>query len=186
MSALNFTGKCPEHCPELLFIAGNPTNLMPKDVEEIEKKIYSTFAEVASSIGYSPLHGKIIGALLVSGQPVSLQKLAKKTGYSASMVSLSLDLLEVIGTIKKIKKESDRQLYIGLQGDLLESLKNAILIRVKKAITSSLSDFESSKRQLKEIEGAEREGLVKTIEILEKEIKRLEKYVNLLSGMRLP
>jgi len=159
---------------------------MAKTQEEIEKKIYSTFAEVASALGYSPLHGKIIGALLVNGQPMSLQELAKRTRYSVSMVSLSLDLLEVIGTIKKIKKESDRQLYISLQGDLLESLKNAILIRVKKAVFSSLNDFEESKRQLKELNEKDKENLLKTINVLEKEIKRLETYVNLLSGMRLP
>jgi DNA-binding transcriptional regulator GbsR (MarR family) len=154
--------------------------------EDVEKKIYSTFAEVAGSLGYSPLHGKIIGALLVNGQPMSLQELAKKTGYSVSMVSLSLDLLEVIGTIKKVKKEADRQLYISLQGDLLESLKNAILIRVKKSVTSSLTDFEESKRLLRELEGAEKERLLRTIQVLEKEIRRLEVYVNLLSGLKLP
>ena len=54
---------------------------------DIQNKIYSTFASVASSIGYSPLHGKIIGVLLVKNRPISLQDLAKETGYSPSMLS---------------------------------------------------------------------------------------------------
>ena len=66
---------------------------MTSPEKEIENKIFSTFAEVARAIGYSPLHGKLIGVLLVKGRAVSLQELAKKTGYSAGMVSLSLDLL---------------------------------------------------------------------------------------------
>jgi len=119
--------------------------------KNLEEKIYSTFSEVASSIGYSPLHGRIIGVLLVKGRPLSLQELAKETGYSSSMISLSLDLLEVLGVIKKIKKTGDRQLYIILQGDLLEILKNAIVTKVTKSVSSTLADFQESRKDLKSL-----------------------------------
>ncbi len=146
----------------------------------IIQKIYNIFSDIASSIGYSPIHGRIIGALLVKGRPLSLQELAKETGYSSSMISLSLDLLEVLGIIKKMKKMGDRALYIVLQGDLLECLKTAFLIRVKKAINNSLQEFEASKKQ--NVDAQVRH----TIEILEKQIKRLDRYVNLLSRIKLP
>ena len=64
-------------------------------VKEVEKEIYSTFAEVAKGIGYSEIHGRIIGALMVGGKRLSLQELSKRTGYSASTISLSLELLEL-------------------------------------------------------------------------------------------
>src|SRR3989338_7801721 len=78
----------------------------------IERHIYDTFSEVAASLGYSPLHGKIIAALIVHGKPMRLQELAQATGYSPSMVSLSLDLLEVLNIIKKVKKTADRKLSV--------------------------------------------------------------------------
>src|SRR3989344_2998153 len=134
---------------------------------DIESKIFSTFAEVARSIGYSPLHGKLIGVLLVKNRPVSLQELAKETGYSAGMISLSLDLLELLGVIKRIKKEGDRQLYISLGGDLLECLKNAITLKVEKSIKESLIDFESAKTQLAKMNGQDAENAKKTLEVLE-------------------
>ena len=154
--------------------------------KEIEEKIYSTFSEVASSIGYSPLHGKIIGVLLVKGKSISLQELAKETGYSLSMVSLSLDFLEVLGVIKKVKKTADRKLYVSLHGDLLEALKNAIVMRTTKSIKTSLTSFEEAKRGIENMTGEDKERIVKTIDILEKEIKRLENYMNLLSEIQLP
>ncbi len=46
---------------------------MPKKIED---RVYSIFSEVASSIGYSPLHGKIIGVLLVKNRLLSLQELS--------------------------------------------------------------------------------------------------------------
>jgi DNA-binding transcriptional regulator GbsR (MarR family) len=63
------------------------------NTKDIEKDIYSTFADIATAIGYSEIHGRVIAALLVSNKKLSLNELAKKTGYSLSTVSLSLDLL---------------------------------------------------------------------------------------------
>ena len=153
---------------------------------EIQKKIYSTFASVASSIGYSPLHGKIIGVLLVKNRPISLQELGKETGYSISMLSLSLDFLEVLGVIKKVKKEADRKLYVSLGGDLLECLKRAITIKIERSIGSSLAEFEESKKELAKLEGKEKIEVERTLEILENQIKRLNRYVRLLAEISLP
>ena len=44
------------------------------------EKIHSTFAAVATSLGYSEVHGRIIAALLVNQEPLSLQELSEKTG----------------------------------------------------------------------------------------------------------
>ena len=156
------------------------------DGMKLEERIFSIFSELASTLGYSPIHGKIIGALLVEGKPVSMQELARKTRYSTGMISLSLDLLEVLGVIKKIKKTGDRKLYVKLYGDLLEILKNAVIIKVKKGIVESLRDLEENKKEAMKLGGAERKNVENTIKILEKEIKRLERYINLLSDIRLP
>lgn len=159
---------------------------MTNELDSVKNQIFSIFGDVAQSIGYSPIHGQIIGVLLVSGEPMPLQDIAKETGYSISMISLSLDLLEVLGVIKRIKKSRDRKLYIELSGDLLGTFKNAIVIRLNKSIQSSLAEFQETKEKLEGMEGKEKEKLSRTIEILEKEIKRLERYVNLLSGIKLP
>lgn len=156
------------------------------DGKELEERIFSIFSELASTLGYSPIHGKIIGSLLVAGEPVPLQELARKTGYSTGMISLSLDLLEVLGVVKKIKKAGDRKLYVRLDGNLLEILKQAVVVKVKHGIDDSLKDLAENKEQVSKLKPGERESLLKTIRILEKEIKRLEHYVSLLSGIKLP
>ncbi len=158
---------------------------MPSAPKELEEKILDTFAEVAQGIGYSPLHGKIIGVLLVEDRPVSLQDLAKLTGYSASTISLSLDFLELLGVIKKVKVSADRKLYVQLQGDLLEALKKVFITRLKKNISSSLEEFEKNRSELKSLSG-ENGKAAKSLEKLENEIRRLENYVDLLSEMKLP
>jgi len=156
------------------------------DEKSLRDKIYSTFSEIASSIGYSPVHGRIIGALLVNGGELSLQDLARETKYSPSMVSLSLDLLEVLGIVKKSKKTGDRNLYVVLQGDLLECLKNAIILKVRKSVKETLKEFEESRKNLSKLPEKERDRVENILKILEKETKRLERYVDILSKIKTP
>ena len=154
--------------------------------KEIERDIYSTFAGIASAIGYSEIHGRIIAALLVSNRKLSLQKLAKETGYSISTISLSLDLLEFLGMIKKVKKAGDRKLYVELQGDLLEGLKKAFVIKIQKNINDSLNSFKKYKEILKKSKDENKRKVMNLLNTLEKEIIKLENYINLLSKLKLP
>jgi len=153
--------------------------------KEIEKDIYSTFAEIASAIGYSEIHGRIIAALLVSERKLSLNQLSKKTGYSLSTISLSLDLLELLGIIKKIKKVGDRKLYVELQGSLLEGLKRAFVIRIQKSIDETLVKFERYKESLNKTKTKENKKILNILSILEKEVKRVDKYISLLTKLKL-
>jgi len=153
--------------------------------KEIEKEIYSNFAEIASTIGYSEIHGRIIGALLVKGRPISLQELSKEIGYSFSTVSPSLDLLEMLGMIKKVKKAGDRNLYVKLEGDLLDGLKNALTIKIQKIVTDSLDRFQLYHKELKKSKNGEKKEVIRTLKVLEKEIKRVNKYIKILSKVRL-
>jgi DNA-binding transcriptional regulator GbsR (MarR family) len=155
------------------------------NIEDIEKDIYSSFATLASTIGYSEIHGRTIAALMVSGKKLSLQELAKKTGYSISTLSLSLDLLEFFGMIKKMKNAGDRKLYVELHGDLLEGLKKAFVVRIQKSVTDSLNRFNKYKENLKVSKGKDKKRVMDALNILEKEIERLDKYINLLSKLRL-
>ena len=144
--------------------------------KEVESRLYATFAAVASSLGYSDVHGRIIAALLSSKEPLSLQDIAQKTGYSLAAVSLSLDLLEVLGIIRKIKNPNDRKLYARIEGDIIDGMRRAFLAKIQMAINSTLAVFESYK-------GGKNN---KIIQILEKEISRLKKYVDKLGKIEVP
>lgn len=156
-----------------------------EEIKDIEKDIYSSFASIASTIGYSEIHGRIIAALMVSNKRLSLQELAKKTGYSISTLSLSLDLLEFFGMIKKVKDAGDRKLYIVLHGDLLEGLKKAFTVKIQKSITESLNRFNEYRESLKSSKDADRKKVMNVLNILEEEIRKLDGYVNLLSKMKI-
>ncbi|MBI4163125.1 MAG: ArsR family transcriptional regulator [Candidatus Aenigmarchaeota archaeon] len=145
--------------------------------DEIFEKIHSTFASVAASLGYNEVHGRILSALLIAEQPMSLNDLCKSTGYSPASVSLSLDLLELVGIVKKVKLRGDRKLYAKLEGDLLHGLRNALIFKLQKEIASTLLDLKSYEKN-----GKAKNAIIK----MEREVKRLEEYVNRLSKVEIP
>jgi len=148
--------------------------------EEINKKIFATFSGVASSLGFSEVHGMIIGTLLVEGKPMSLQDIAKRTGYSLSSISISIDLLELVGIVRKQKNSGDRKVYVKMEGDLLESLKKAFILKIQKEIFLTKGELEAFRSSAKSGQSK------RTIGVLQKEINRLQAYINKLSEVELP
>ncbi len=151
---------------------------------EIFEKIHSTFASVAASLGYNEVHGRILSVLLIEEQSLSLQDLCKSTGYSPASISLSLDLLELVGVVKKVKRSGDRKLYAKLDGDLLEGLRKALMFKLQKEISATLLDLKSYKE--KGTDGRQSPRAKNAILKMEKEVKRLEEYVNKLAAVDVP
>ena len=147
---------------------------------EFRKSIYSTFSAVASTLGYSEVHGMIISSLLVENKPLCLDDIAKKTGYSLSSISISLDLLELVGIIRKIKNTGDRKIYVKLEGDLLESLRTAFILKLKKEILKTKMEMSKHRSDSKD------KNTSQMICTMEKELKRLDTYIDRLAQVQIP
>lgn len=148
---------------------------MVKRVKQIEREIYATFAEITVNMGYSEIHGRILAALFVTGKPLSLTELAHKIGVSVPAVSLSLDLLETLGMARRIKRPGDRNLYVQLTGDLVAGLRTAFVAKADRTIDNTLSRFAAYRRQTKKAD------VRRTLDTLEREAKRLKRYVGILA-----
>ena len=149
-------------------------------MDNTKNKLYETFSNIATAIGYSGVHGKIIAALLTTEKPVSIQEIADDIRASLATVSLSIDLLEIIGMVKRVKKTGDRKLYVEIDGDMIEGLKTAMLFKWQKNIEDAIDELKEYETSTKD------EKTLKMIKKLEKEIKRLEQYVNELSKVEIP
>ena len=134
-----------------------------------ESRLYALFANVASALGFSEVHGRVLAALLVHKQ-LSLDELARHTRYSRAAISLSLDLLELLGFIRRVRQQ--RKLYVRLEGDLLAGLRTALLFKIQKESAATLAELETQK------------GIAATR--LAKEIRRLQRYADALAKVPLP
>lgn len=153
----------------------------------IKARLYSSFANVAALMGYSEVHGRIIAALSGAGEPMALADLAKETGYSLSSISTSLDLLEVLGMVRKVKLPGDRRVYVQLEGDLLEGLKRAVVMKGKKGVGNAFSEFKTYEAALGTLpDDTDRAKVANILATLRGELEMLQAYLDLLGEIQLP
>ena len=134
-------------------------------------KIYEIFSNLISTLGYSKVHGYVLATLFIHKE-LTLKEIAKKARYSLSSISLSIDLLELLGLVEKYRKNSSKEIYIKLKGDLLLALKEIVLVKINRGIKTALEELEK--------EGS------KEARKVEKEILRLKKYVDALNKIDIP
>lgn len=152
----------------------------------IESEIFSKFAEIACRMGYSDVHGRIIGVMLVARRPMTLNELVQRTDCSSATISLSLDFLELVGMVKKIKKAGDRKLYVEMRSNIIDGLKNALLIKIQKSVDNTLAEFSNYRAELNAAKNETSAGVIRTLDVIEGEIKKVSSYVNMLSKVKLP
>ena len=135
------------------------------------EKIYEIFSNLVSTLGYSRVHATILATLFIHRE-LSLKEIVKNTKYSLSSISLSLDLLELLGLIKRFRKDKSKEVYVKLVGDLLLALKELILMKINKGVYSAIKELENEKNE-------------KTEEI-RREVLRLKKYIDALNKVEIP
>ncbi len=79
-------------------------------------------------------------------------------------------MLELIGLIKKYRKDRSKKVYVKLEGDLLLALKELILMKINGGVNSALEELKREKKE----------------ETVKREILRFKKYIDALNKVEIP
>ena len=80
-------------------------------VQELEQELIDRAGLITKRWGLSESSGRVFGALLISDEPMTQRALAKRAGYSLSLVSPSLRSLEEMGMVRASRSEGKERLY---------------------------------------------------------------------------
>jgi DNA-binding transcriptional regulator GbsR (MarR family) len=73
--------------------------------------------------GLSELNVTLISILYLHKEPVSIEELSKKTGYSLSAISTAMKTLELLRKVTKIKIPGDKKAYYEANRDVTGTMK---------------------------------------------------------------
>ena len=152
---------------------------MKVGVDEAKRIMMEHFADTARRFGLSELYGYIYGVLFFEDEPLSLGKIAKRTGYSLSHVSTALKLLENIGLVKRIKKPGDKRAYYTAIKNIREWRKEAYYKKIEEDVRQTRK---SLLKALEAIGDDESEEAVKIKERIEFSLQRnaiTERIINI-------
>ncbi len=148
---------------------------MGKDITKIEKNFIDRTGKISKQWGLGEPAGRVWATLLFADIPLSQRQIAGKTGYSLSLVSPSLKILEKLNMIRSIRGKGKEKLY-----ELAVSFIEAFNGLVKRFLEQDVKPLIEQLEDIGEIRDLNKKNkLTKLV----KEYKSLEMYLGLFSKL---
>ncbi len=116
-------------------------------MDAITMEFVQRLGRLTEKWGLSKSTGDLWGILLVFGDAMTQEELTKVSGYSPSMVSMSLSRLEELGFVITAGRRSRKRLYVAVF-TFVDALENFLMRFVDSEVTPII---ENMSRQLQEI-----------------------------------
>lgn len=94
---------------------------MTRSAIHIEKKFVEEFGNLYASYGLKRLNGMIVGLLLASEEPVSLDDIALRLGRSKGPISVAVRQLAALGLVQRVAGPENRRDYYRADDDIFYS-----------------------------------------------------------------
>ena len=102
-----------------------------KDTQKLYNSFVNSTGKIAKQWGLGEPSGRVWATLLFSENPLSQKQIAEKTGYSLSLVSPSLKILEGINMVRQKRGKGKEKVY-ELTASFVESFHLMITRFVKR------------------------------------------------------
>lgn len=151
--------------------------------EEFENLVYQGM----KSYGLDELSSKLLAILHSEPDPLTLEELSTRTGYSFSAVSAAMKLLTGITLVEKTKKAGSKKLYFSVQKDMLTMIINAVKTKNEVFVGPALKDLPAIIERCKKNGSKDSEEMLKIIEdyyqqmiALDLIFKNLTEYIEMI------
>jgi len=125
-----------------------------EEIQELKKPIIEAYIKSAQRNGWSDAMGFLRGTLFLESEPMSLDMLSERTGYSKTTVRSNMNILENLGIVHRVvgplgKQHRYKQHRYVLVNDV-EAIRPEILSTLKEEANSILQALNQIKKNLKD------------------------------------
>ncbi len=118
------------------------------NTSQLEKDFVEVIEEIGEISNLDSLSSKILGYIIISQKPISMDEISQKTGYSIASIFNKANIMERFGVIKRMKKPGSKKIYFFTEVLDGELLKEQIQLMDKK-ITLGKEGMERIKEKYK-------------------------------------
>ena len=148
---------------------------MVKNLIKIEKKFIDKIGKISKQWGLGEPAGRVWATLLFADTPLSQRQIAEKTGYTLSLVSPCLKILEKLNMVRSIRGKGKEKLY-----ELAVSFIEAFNGLVKRFLEQDVKPLIEQLEDISKIKDINKKNkLAKLV----KGYKSLEMYLGLFSKL---
>src|SRR5438876_82258 len=114
------------------------TRRIPDSIVKVNKSMLDGLGQLAAYFGFPPVMGRLYGALLLSPEPLSLDDLAERLGISKGNVSMNMQALERLGTVREVWVKGDpqrkRRKFYEAESDLWKIVNTVLQSRERREV----------------------------------------------------
>ena len=103
-------------------------------IGKAEQEFLDLLSSLTYSLGLGEATGKIWGVLALTGRPLTQAEIARLTGYSVPIVSVTISILEGWGFVTRRGKRGRSRLYVA-SCTLLDVLENFLTTLLERRLT---------------------------------------------------
>ncbi|MDP2750829.1 MAG: hypothetical protein Q8O89_08415, partial [Nanoarchaeota archaeon] len=150
------------------------------------KELEHEFIEIYKKIGENTLQDDLLmtiyAIVYLEPEEISLNEIATKTGYSLASISNKAKILESMDIIKKGKKPGSKKIYLSMEKNMFEVIKNALFVKETKVIATLKEKLPELIKKYKDKTKSDRDK--KKIKILEDYNNQMIKLEKLIQKVR--
>ncbi len=157
-------------------------------IKKTDEEFINLFVKIGKHWNLTSLQAKILGHAFLHLEPISMEELKNKTGYSLASISNNVKFLERVGIIEKVSKPGTKKIFLKIERDVHKRIRkiaeNAYEYKIKLFKETLPSILESYKKELqREKDSSKREILNERISIVQKlsrDIKVIESLTSVI------
>jgi len=145
------------------------------------KYIIDACVRAANAKGWKDAVGVLHGTLFLACEPMSLDELSQRTGYSKTTVRLNMNLLSDLGLVRRVLVPKDRRFHYIIETNSV-SMRSAMMANMQVEIKDMLTALDGTEKHIDQctaISESDREKVRKRIN----EIRRFYDQENRLLGL---
>jgi DNA-binding transcriptional regulator GbsR (MarR family) len=148
---------------------------------DAEKEVIKLFEAMGKAYGIDSLSSKIFSIIYLEPEPICLDAIAKRTGYSLASISNKIRKLELFAPIIRSHKPGSKKVFISMEKEVFKILKAQLqksreieIVPIKNKLPGIIKDYKKQAKTDKD---------KKKIKILEQYYKDIEKFDRIMSKM---
>ncbi len=147
-------------------------------MKKLDDAIISYVKELAKAHKFDNLTSTIIGILFAEPEELTMDELAKRTGYSLASVCNKLKFLEQLNIITRKTKPGTKTIFITMEKDMVKMMRQAIsemqIVNIgitKKTLPRIIEQFKNKVKSNKE------RGQIRMLEKIYEDALRFERII---------
>ena len=159
-------------------------------MDQLDKEFIDYFNTAGRAFAWGDMPTTVIALLYIEPEPVAMEDLAKRTGYSLASVSNMMKMMETMGFVRRIKKPKTRKVYFYMEKDIIKLNKQKLVmayeIGVKPAMEILPPIIAKYKNKAKDAKGQRKYEIVqdylRQMAELEKVLQHMIEDINQISA----